>query len=153
MSFTDSIFKFTTLLRRSVTPPSPADGTLQEMLCDGAGRLLVNADATGTLWQDAGAAAASRTVKGSAGKLYQMFGYNSGGSDVWLFIFNAIAVPGNGSTAELFTPIKIAAGTHFALDLIRPRDFITGLTWAASSTAGTFTAAGSSTLLVSAEYT
>ena len=156
MAWADTIFKFLGLARYNATPPSLTDGANCEAQCDSSGRLLVNPGAINTTWADGGTAAAEKVVKAAPGKLWQIFGRNTGGSDKYIFIFNHAASggsrPSNGSTAALFVPVKVKAGEAFSITLDRARTFSTGLYWGASSTDATFTYESGATLVVSAEY-
>lgn len=156
MSFLDTIFKFTPFMRRNTVTPSPANGDLVELQSDDAGRLLVNAGSTSTVWSDAGSSAvAEKVVKASGGKIWQIFGRNAGASAKYLFVFNHAASgagrPTNGG-APLFLPIKVEAGATFSLELARPRAMGTGIYWGISSTDTTFTYDSGGTFLVAAEY-
>lgn len=156
MAWTDTIFKFIGLARYNAITPTLTNGDTCEAQCDSSGRLLVNAGAINTTWADSGAAAAEKVVKASSGKLWQVFGRNTGASAAYVFIFNHAAGggarPANGSTAQMFVPVKVAAGEAFSVELPRARAFSTGLYWAASSTDATFTYDAAATLVVSAEY-
>lgn len=156
MAWQDTIFKFLGLARYNATAPTLTNGASSELQVDSTGRLLVNTGAISTTWADGGAAAAEKVVKASAGKLWQIFGRNTGASAQWIFIFNHAASgasrPANGSTAALFTPVRVAAGESFAIVLDRPRAFATGLYWGISSTDATFTYASGGTFVVAAEY-
>lgn len=152
MAWTDTVFKFLAMARYNAVLPSLTNGASADFQCDASGRLLVNAGAINTTWADGGASVAERQVKASAGRLWQIFGRNTGGSPLWIFIFNATARPANGSTAALFVPIRVAAGESFSVVLDRARAFSTGLYWGISSTDATFTYASGGTFVVSAEY-
>jgi hypothetical protein len=156
MAWLDTVFKFIGLARYNTVTPALSNGETSELQCDANGRLLVNTQGTTTSWQDAAAAASERVVKASSGKVYQIIGRNTGGSDRYLFIFNVSAVggsrPANGATGELFVPIKVKAGEAFSLDLPRPRAFGTGLAWCVSSTDATFTYDAAGAFVVAAEY-
>ena len=152
MSWTDTIFKFLGRARYNTITPNLANGDSCEAQCDANGRLLVNTGALNTLWSDGGISAAERSIKSAPGRLYQVFGRNVGGSDRYLFFYNATARPSNGSTAHIFTPIKIAAGESFTLYLDRPRSFSVGLYWVISSSDGTLTFDAAATFQISAEY-
>lgn len=152
MSWPDTVFKFLSLARYTSITPTLAEGEAGELRLDSTGRLLVAPQPTNTLWQDSGPSVAERVVKGSAGRLFQIFGRNTGGSVAYVFIFNATARPANGSTAHLFTPIKVAPGDHFSIELERPRAFSQGLFWSSSSTDGAFTYASGASFAVTTEY-
>lgn len=156
MSWLDTIFKMTPLLRRNTITPVVQNGQTSEMQCDADGRLLVATQSPNTLWADGGSAAAERVIKASAGKLYQVFGRNTGGADKFIFLFNHAASgasrPANVSTAQMFVPIKVKAGEAFSIDLRRARAFSTGLYWGVSSTDASFTYDAAGAFEVSAEY-
>lgn len=156
MAWTDTIFKFIGRARFNTITPSLANGESCEAQCDSSGRLLVSTEPVNTSWADAGAVAPERVIKATSGKLHQIFGRNTGASDKYLFIFNHNASgagrPADGSTAEMFAPIKVKAGEAFSISLDRARAFATGLYWAASSTDETFTYDATGTFAISAEY-
>ncbi len=156
MSWTDTIFKFLGRARYNTITPSAASGELVEAQCDANGRLLVSTQPINSNWQDAGVATSERVVKASAGKIHQIFGRNTGGADKYIFIFNHNAGGGSrpvdGSTAEIFVPIRVKAGEFFSIDVVRPRAFSVGLYWAISSTDATFTYDATGTFVVTAEY-
>lgn len=156
MAWTDTIFKFIGRARFNTITPSLANGESCEAQCDSSGRLLVSTQPVNTLWADAGAVASERVIKATSGKLHQLFGRNTGASDKYLFIFNHASSgtgrPADGSTAEMFVPVRIKAGEAFSIELPRAREFATGLYWAVSSTDATFTYDAAGTFAVSAEY-
>lgn len=152
MSWLDTIFKMTPLARRNTTTPSPINGEAVELQCGPDGRLLVTTESPNTLWADGGTVIATRTIKAAAGKLYQLVIKNAGGSDQYIFFYNAIVKPADGSSAHIFTPFKVKAGEQLVLVLPRARAFSVGLTWAVSSTDATLTYDGAATFNVSAEY-
>jgi len=156
MAWTDTIFKFIGLARHNTITPSLTNGQTCEAQCDERGRLLVSTEPVNTLWSDGGIAAAERVVKGSAGKLHQIFGRNTGGSTKYIFIFNHATSggsrPANTSTAHMFVPVKVQAGEAFSIELPRARAFSTGLYWGVSSTDASFTYDSGATFEVSAEY-
>jgi hypothetical protein len=156
MAWLDTVFKFIGLARYNTITPALSNGQTSEFQCDASGRLLVNPLSPATSWSDSGAVTSERVVKASAGKLYQVIGRNTGGAAKYLFLFNHAAAggsrPSNGSTAELFVPIKVDAGQSFSLTIERSRAFATGLYWGVSSTDATFTYDSGGTFAVSAEY-
>jgi hypothetical protein len=153
MSWLDTVFKYIGYARYNTVTPALSSGQTSELQCDATGRLLVNNLTIDTLWNDAGAAAAERIVKSSAGKVYQIFGRNTGVATKYFFLFNANARPSNGSTGELFVPLKVDAGQTFVLTVERFRSFTTGLYWGVSSTDGTFTYDAAGAFCVATEYT
>lgn len=156
MAWTDTIFKFIGLARFNTITPSLTNGQTSELQCDERGRLLVSTQPVNTLWSDGGIAASERVVKGTAGKLHQIFGRNTGGADKYIFLFNhatsGLSRPANGSTAHLFVPVKVKAGEAFSIELPRARGFSVGLYWGVSSTDGSFTYDAAATFEVSAEF-
>lgn len=156
MAWLDTVFKFISYARYNAITPALTNGQISELQCGSDGRLLVNAQVTNTVWSDGAAATSERVVKNAAGRLYQIFGRNTGGSDKYIFVFNHAASggsrPANGSTAAMFVPVKVKAGEAFSIDLPRSRAFATGLYWGVSSTDGTFTYDAAGTLVVAAEY-
>lgn len=152
MAWTDTVFKMVPLLRRNTITPSIENGATSEFQCDAQGRLLVNTQSPNTIWADGGSSAATKTVKGTSGRLYQIFGRNVGVSAAYIFIFDATTKPADGSLAEMFVPVKLEAGAAFSIDLPRPRAFSNGLTWVASSTDESLTYASGATFVVAAEY-
>lgn len=81
-------------------------------------------------------------VKATPGALVSLRGHNYSGSTRYIHLFNAAAVPTNG-TAPSILPIAVAAGADFSLDI--PKDgvwFTTGIAWASSQTRDTLTITG-----------
>jgi len=152
MAWLDTVFKFIGLNRYNTITPALTNGQTCESQCDASGRLLVNVQSTNTVWSDTGAQAAEKLVKSGAGKVYRIEGRNTSGSTKYIFFFNALARPSNGSTGEIFFPFKVLAGDRFTLTLDRPRAFATGLFWSTSSTDSTFTYDSSGTFTISVEY-
>jgi hypothetical protein len=154
MAWLDTVFKYVGLARYNSITPSLTNGAASEFQCDSEGRLLVNSQVATTSWNDAGTPAAERVVKSASGKFYQMIVHNTGASTRWLFVFNATARPSNGSSGEMFTPIKVLAGEYASLtvDRDRARAFATGLYWGASSTDSTFTYDAAATFANATEY-
>ena len=152
MSWLDTVFKFVGYARYNTITPSLTTGQTSEWQCDANGRLLVNQQATNTVWTDAAASKSELVVKNGSGKIYKLLVSNSGGSTRYLYLFNATARPSNGATGELFVPIPLTAGAFQQITFERPRAFGTGLYWGVSSTHGTFTYDSGGTLLTSIEY-
>jgi hypothetical protein len=152
MAWLDNVFKFLPFLRYNSVTPTLVNGDTSEAQCDASGRLLVNTQPANTIWQDSGAAVTEKQVKNAGGKLHQIFGRNTGGSDKYIFIFNSLTRPGNGATGQLFCPVKVKAGEAFSIDLVRPRAFSTGLFWSVSSTDATFTYDATAAFQVAVEY-
>lgn len=119
------------------------------------GSAPANGDAS---WIDLVAPASSGVIKGSSGRLWQVWGVNtSATTGRWFQVFDMAAVPVDGA-APLMAPIYVGPLSAFALDLTSPRDqlagrgFANGIVWAVSSTAATKTTAAE-TFTVSAKYT
>jgi hypothetical protein len=92
-------------------------------------------------------------IKTAAGSFVEMDGVNEGNSEVWIYLFNATAVPGNGSAiaSQFLFALPVPAGQPFSFRV--PKAFTTGLCWAASSTGnGTFTLATGATVTLHVEY-
>ena len=75
-------------------------------------------------------------VSGEA-RLLEIFGTNTEAGDVFIMVFDAVALPGNGTQPRL-SPIPVPAGESFSLTMPEP-EFGTGIYWAVSSTADTLT--------------
>lgn len=156
MSWSTTVFNFLAKARFNTITPSLQNGDLCEVQMDANGRLLVSTQPVNTSWSDGGPAVAEKVIKGSAGKVHQIFGRNTGASDRFIFIFNhaagGVSRPANGSTAALFVPVKVKAGEAFSIDLPRARAFSVGLYFAISSTDATLTYDSTGTFVVAAEY-
>jgi hypothetical protein len=139
----------------SLTPVS--SGQSQPLDADAYGRLrtipgqpVAGVD-YGTSWMDSSALVNSMVVKVGAGNVLQVIGFNDSGSNVYLQLFNATSLPGNG-TAPRYS-FKIAANANFSLDLTaRARPFATGIVLAGSTTPATLTVTASPALWMNAEY-
>ncbi len=148
----DALFKQAPSALYETTEPSLAPNERHDLRCDDTGRLLVNQLAVGTTFHSPGVAAAEKTVKSSAGRLYMFAVTNAGGADVYVSAFDAAARPSNGSTSELAPPVKVPAGGTAWIELPRPREFSAGLYIGASSTANAFTYSSGASLRIYAEY-
>lgn len=84
-----------------------------------------------------GAPATSDLVASGESHLLEIFGTNTEAGDVFIMIFDAVALPGNG-TAPRITPIPVPAGESFSLTTPQAV-FGTGIFWAVSSTPDTLT--------------
>lgn len=152
MSWLDTIFKFTPLQRRNSITPNVQDGATCEAQCDAEGRILVSTESPNAVWSDGAANASQRVVKNSSGKVYQVFGRNTAGAARYLFVYDAAVKPADGSTAHIFTPVKVEAGLAFSLTLPRPRKLTNGLTWVVSTSDITLTYDASGAFQVAVEY-
>ncbi len=72
-------------------------------------------------------------------------------SNLWLMLFDAVAVPPNGTPPRMAVPAH-ALATPFALRTISSRAFFAGVTWAASSTPLVLTHALQASLHLEAEF-
>lgn len=78
--------------------------------------------------------------KAAAGNLYAVYGYNGNAATRYIHIFNATALPANG-TAPTLAPIAVPTGQTFSLDLAGYGIyFSTGIVVATSTTLATLTA-------------
>lgn len=84
-----------------------------------------------------GAGAVSRVVNIGPSRLVEIFGRNLEAGTVYLMIFDAAAVPANGTAPDI-SPIELLAGQSFSLTT-PPALFTAGLTWAVSTTDTTLT--------------
>ena len=82
---------------------------------------------------------ASRVVTDYTSRLWEVRGENTSASDAWIMLFDATAVPANGTTPV--ESAKVLAGLNFFITPSGgPATYQNGIVWAISSTAGTFTA-------------
>ena len=85
---------------------------------------------------------ASRVVKASSGTLRDVYVYQASGSLLYLQLFNAAALPANG-TVPSFTPIPVPTGSMAFIDFGTDGIILsTGIVAALSTTAATLTVAG-----------
>ena len=76
---------------------------------------------------------------------------NTGAATVYVFMFNSITVPGNGTKPSGGQPIKLEAGTSACLVPPGGQQFSVGMSWAVSSTDNTLTLAAAE-MWVTATY-
>lgn len=95
-------------------------------------------------------AASASPVATAAKKVRSVYGSN-GGAACWLMLFDAAAVPADG-TAPSVPPVYIGANGYAGYDFgTYGRVFANGVSWAASSTFATLTAIGAATMFVETE--
>jgi hypothetical protein len=81
---------------------------------------------------------ASAVVKASGGRIIQLIGYNSSGSDQFIQLHNSATLPSNGAVP--FRSFKVIAGKNFSLDIPDPGlAMSTGIVVCNSSTSSTKT--------------
>lgn len=86
----------------------------------------------------------------AASQLLQVTGYNSSAATRFFVLFNAVALPPNG-TIPFWTAAQVPPGTNFSLVFERPGfPFGTGIHWASSTTRTTLTLTGAADMYVSA---
>lgn len=129
-----------------VVAPALLDGQYSKLRVDASGALLVNtsgASSAVSRFNTAGDAA-SIIVKASPGQLLQIDGHSpsSNVGDRFLHIFDAIAVPPNGTVPD-YNPLPVSPGGTVAFfwgDVGLP--LVTGIVVAVSTTRTTLTLAG-----------
>lgn len=133
-----------------------ANGGWAPVHVDTAGDLQVDiasiTDPTVTLYDSAGFAN-SGVIKAAAGKLLSLRWLNQSAATIYLQLFNAVAVPANGtvpSVAPIAIPPMGAIETNGELFPDGWTPFATGISWAASTTVGTLTQTATSPLWVTA---
>jgi hypothetical protein len=135
MSWMDEIFHF-------VMGGRKPDGTLDECQLDGDKNLKVVV--VGTLtppipppvvkagWDDPPGYLAQRTVKGSAGVLFQFFGFSD--TPGYVHLFDAALPPPDGTVPNI-SLVLWGYGSPFSLPLsAEGRDFTKGIVWVFSKT-------------------
>lgn len=154
------------------TPPTLTDGQQAQPAMDNAGRLItvgaggagpaatsadpgyfvqepVTASAAAVLSAQTPTAAGSLVVKASAGNLYG-FEVCTGGSAGYLMVFDATAVPADGTVTPKLV-YAVAANTSFARQVTYPFRCSTGITLVFSTT-GPFTKTISATAFLAGHY-
>lgn len=132
MAWLDEILQFVAHGRKP-------DGSLSECRLDTDGNLRVTiaAESIEPAWDDSPGLVASRVVKASPCMLLHLSGYSE--SSGYLHIFDATALPANG-TKPTIAPIAIWWGWTLTAPLPpRGRVFKNGIVWAVSTTAETLT--------------
>lgn len=160
-AWTTQVFNFLVQGQYSTAPPAISPGSTGPLLMDNQGRLVVVVNAPGsapstglsggtTSWYDTVALAATGTVKGSAGTLFQLFATNNGTSTFFLQVHDTVGAPTAGAIPRFSFPLT--PGQVMSVDLARGRAFANGINWVNSTTSATYTATASNTFWVNAEY-
>lgn len=76
---------------------------------------------------------------------------NEGAAKIWVMLFDSTTLPSNG-TSPVLIPIPLYPNQDATWPLRPARQFVDGVYWAASSTAGTLTYASSATVSVTMSY-
>ncbi len=100
-------------------------------------------------WYSSSAAEEKNTAKSGAGTLFQILISNVSSATVYVYLFQNTAA--SGTLAMIPIPVPGNGGTA-SLDSIYGRAFTTGLYFASSSSATTYTATTTADLYVSAGY-
>lgn len=96
--------------------------------------------------------AASGVIRVAPGTLLDINGFNNSAAVRFFMLFDAVAVPGNG-TAAVTVVIRVPPTSNFSITLAngQGRQFATGIAWATSSTLATLTLAAAE-MLVNAQH-
>lgn len=95
------------------------------------------------------ALAASLVVRADGGRLFAIDGYNGSASDQYIQVFDAAALPANGTVPKMVMPVP--AGSYFTFYWPMGKPFTTGIVICNSSTAATKTI-GSADCLFDADH-
>lgn len=95
---------------------------------------------------------ASAVVKTSGGFLYELdvASHDGTNSPLYLLLFDAAALPVDGTAPSLFFPIPVVTNEKVSLSVTR--QFVNGLCWCASSTAATKTLVAGAKLGVAVNF-
>jgi hypothetical protein len=140
MAFLDAL-TWLTRGRYRASGVSVADGESAEMQVDASGNLKTCDQGK----QPAGyhrtkTPGAGGLVKSAPGKILQAWGFNDGGSTVYVQFFDKASALNPGDVP--LEILRVPAGSSFSLSPDAGIPFGTGLRWATSSTPGTYTATG-----------
>jgi hypothetical protein len=116
----------------------------------------IGGSAAGAIAPTANSGVSSAVLKASAGNLYDIYLTNDTVKDLWLLVFNATSLPGNGATTtgtasgNLQDCVKVPAGTTgtISYDPFVPESFSVGIVAAASSTKCTTLTADTTALMI-----
>ncbi len=114
------------------------EATLLDVLVALAATLTTTPDVPSSY--DQVTAATSGVISAAPATVYEFFGFNESGVDLYFQVFNLTAVPIDGAVPATL-PILVPAGEHFSVTYSQGRRFGTGVCWAGSTTRATKTAA------------
>jgi hypothetical protein len=107
---------------------------------------------------DSQAFANSEVVETSPKEFLSVFASSKSGGSLWIMIFDATALPGNGAI-PVMQPLQLTAAGQAYLDLtdrsgqgLSALNLANGLVWAASTTQGALTVDGTSSVWVTLRY-
>ena len=146
--------------KHQAAPNTLSDGEESPVLVDDTGRLEVttasggvvvvsfdppssyNSITTGTLLD-------SDVVNAAPGTILDVNGFNASAGVRFFQLFDAVAVPGNGTTPDTI-PIQIPAGVHFSITFAdgQGQSFATGISWASSTTQLDLTLTGAPDMII-----
>lgn len=95
--------------------------------------------------------ASSSLVKAAPGTLWTLYANSNTNADLWLMTFDAVALPADG-TAPVDL-VQIPRNDRGEMGIFIPRDYTTGIFWAASTTDDTLTVAPGAPLLARGRFT
>jgi hypothetical protein len=140
----NTIFNFLAGGQYNSSPQTIGNGQTGPLQTDQYSRLLtvpapaIAGVSTGTTL-GASILAPSQAVKTSPGSLYQLNGSNPSANGRWIYVFDLVAVPANG-TSPTVVPQYVAPNASFFYDYrLNPRVFATGIVWAISTSGTSFT--------------
>ena len=148
----NTMFEWLGHARYNATPPSTQTGQPVELQCDAQGNLSVNVAAYGSSnWYDSSGLRAQGIIATAPARLASFHASNENRSaKMWLMLFNKASLPNTGDIPVYQIPML--AGWDFTMNLRAPRLFGAGISWGASSTAGSYTAAPSALFWLNVEY-
>jgi len=86
-------------------------------------------------------------------RVWGVSGYNSAAVPVWVMLFDAVAVPANGSAPDVLIYVPAQSGFAWGTDAkTLGSGFAKGLCWAESSTAPALTLSASADIYLRADY-
>lgn len=141
-NFSQTVFNWLGLGRYNATLPTITTGSTGEMQLNQRGLLRVvtaTEDAGMLSWNDPDASGYDirKLVKAMPGRMVCCYGANEDTFTMWLMLFDAIDLPGNG--LKPWWQVRLDAGQSVQFVPARPRACPLGIAWAASTTSGTLT--------------